>query len=143
VRFRTKARPGLGLALSLTLASSVAAPAPSEYLSHITSGGARGWVTATGAVGANTNDLSGADFSFLANQGHTVICRINHGYFPNGTIPLPSRYDDFAKRCAHFVAHSTGCNLCTIENELNIASEWPLDPSSPAPPIRFYRVLLQ
>jgi hypothetical protein len=134
VTFDTQARAGLVLVLCRTLASSVGAaespwlygifdaePAPSEYLGHITSGGARGWVTATVAVGANTNDLSGADFSVLANQGHTVICRINHGYFPDGTIPLPSRYDDFAKRCANFVAHSTGCNLWTIGNELNIA----------------------
>ncbi|MSU59521.1 MAG: hypothetical protein EXS35_15350 [Pedosphaera sp.] len=101
-------------------------PNPSEYLGHIAPAGP-GWVTATVQVGADTNDASGVDFTFLSNQGHTVICRINHGYFPNGTIPLVAKYDDFAKRCSNFVAHSAGCSIWTIGNELNIAGEWPVD----------------
>lgn len=104
-------------------------PNPSEFLNHITAGGAEsGWVTATVAVGADTNDMSGVDFTFLSNQGHTVICRINHSYFPGGTIPLPAKYDAFAARCANFVAHSHGCSMWIIGNELNIAGEWPADP---------------
>src|SRR5262245_60303134 len=82
-------------------------PAPTEYLSHITNAkGAGGWITATVAVGANTNDLSGTDFTSLANAGNTIICRINYGYYPDGTIPVPSKYDDFAVRCKNFVASS-------------------------------------
>src|SRR5207247_2814481 len=61
------------------------------------------------------------------NPGHTVICRINHGYFPNGTIPLTNKYDDFAIRCASFVSNSPGCSIWTIGNELNISGEWPFD----------------
>src|SRR5439155_4074704 len=103
-------------------------PAPTEYLSHITNGtGAGGWIIATVAVGANTNDFSGANFSAFANAGHTIICRINYGYYPNGTIPLPAKYDDFATRCKSFVANSSGCNIWLIGNELNLSAEWPFD----------------
>jgi hypothetical protein len=107
-------------------------PDPGEFLSHIKAGtgGTGGWVTATVAVGANTNDFGGADFSALASAGHTVICRINHGYFPNGTIPVASKWDDFAVRCKHFVANSTGCAIWLIANESNLATEWPLDPAN-------------
>ncbi len=105
-------------------------PNPAEYLNRIMSGAGPGWVTATVAVGADTNDLSGVDFRPIPNQGHTVICRINHGYFPTGTIPLPAKYDDFAQRCANFVAHSPGCAIWIIGNELNIAGEWPANPST-------------
>src|SRR5512144_1374147 len=59
-----------------------------EYLSHLTGGAGPGWVTVTVSVGANTNQTWGKDYRFLSNLGHTVICRINHGYFPSGTIPL-------------------------------------------------------
>jgi len=107
-------------------------PDPSEFLNHVKNGtgGTGGWVTATVAVGANTNDFGGANFSALANAGHTVICRINHGYFPNGAIPVPSKYDDFAIRCRNFVANTTGCTIWLIGNESNLNAEWPLDPSN-------------
>src|SRR5437660_11360305 len=83
-------------------------PDPSPYLAHLAGTGNGGWITATVAVGANSNDMSGQDFTALANQGHTIICRVNNGYFPNGTIPLASQYDAFATRCANFVTHSPG-----------------------------------
>src|SRR5437868_13985361 len=86
-------------------------PDPTEYLNHIKPVSGGGWVTATVAVGHNTNDLTGQSFSSLANGGHTVICRINNGYFPNGTIPLPADYDSFAIRCSNFVMNSSGCNI--------------------------------
>jgi hypothetical protein len=106
------------------------APDPTEYLSRITNKtGAGGWITATVAVGANTNDLTGTDFTALANARHTVICRINYGYYPDRTIPIPSKHDDFAARCKNFVAHSPGCNIWLIGNELNLAAEWPFDGS--------------
>ena len=107
-------------------------PDPSEFLNHIKAGtgGTGGWVTATVAVGANTNDFGGANFTPLADAGHTVICRINYGYFPDGTIPVASKYDDFAKRCKNFVANSTGCTIWLIGNESNLNSEWPFDASN-------------
>jgi len=107
-------------------------PAPTEFLNVIKNrtGAQGGWITATVAVGDNTNDFSGVDFSAFANAGHTVICRLNFGYFPNGTIPVPSRWDNFAIRCKNFVANSTGCSIWLIANETNLAVEWPLDPSN-------------
>lgn len=107
-------------------------PDPSEFLNHIKSGtgGTGGWVTATVAVGANTNDFSGANFSALANAGHAVICRINYGYFPDGTIPVASKYDDFAIRIRNFVANSSGCTIWLIGNESNLNAEWPFDASN-------------
>jgi hypothetical protein len=99
-------------------------PAPTEYLSHISAGAGCGWVTATVAVGHNPADTSGEDFPALANQGHTVICRINNGYFPNGAIPLTSDYDNFALRCSNFVANSVGCTIWLIGNESNLPGEW-------------------
>ncbi len=100
-------------------------PLPQEYLNHIAAGGATGWATATVAVGHNPGDTGGVDFSSVANQGHTVICRINNGYCDVGTIPLPAEYGNFAARCANFVAASPGCTMWVIGNETNLASEWP------------------
>src|SRR5688572_15754390 len=107
-------------------------PDPSEFLNHITSvtGGTGGWVTATVAVGANPNDTWGVDFSALANAGHTIICRINYGYFPDGTIPVAAKYDDFAARCKNFIANSSGCAIWLIGNESNLNVEWPFDSSN-------------
>ena len=102
-------------------------PSPQEFLNHIETGNTRGWVTATVGVGANTNDSSGANFTAISSRGHTVICRINYGYYPEGTIPLPAKWDDFAIRCARFVTNTTGCNIWLIGNELNLAAEWPWD----------------
>jgi hypothetical protein len=107
-------------------------PAPTEFLNRIKTGtgGTGGWVTATVAVGANINDFSGADFSALANAGHTVICRINYGYFPDGTIPVAAKWDAFATRIKNFVAASSGCTIWLIANETNLAAEWPFDSSN-------------
>lgn len=101
-------------------------PSPTEYLNHIKQGSVTGgWLTATVAVGHNPSDASGVDFTPYANQGHTVICRINNGYCDVGTIPLPQYYADFAQRCANFVQNSPGCEIWVIGNETNLASEWP------------------
>lgn len=102
-------------------------PFPGEFLTHLESGNTRGWVTATVGVGANTNDFSGADFSAVANRGHSVICRINYGYYPDGTIPVSAKWDDFARRCANFVQNSSGCTIWLIANETNLSAEWPFD----------------
>ncbi|HWI55662.1 MAG TPA: hypothetical protein VNZ22_00445, partial [Bacillota bacterium] len=103
-------------------------PDPTEFLTRATNATrAGGWITATVAVGANPTDTGGADFSALATAGHTIICRINYGYYPDGTIPVPAKYDAFAARCKNFVANSSGCNIWLIGNELNLAAEWPFD----------------
>jgi len=100
-------------------------PRPDEYVARIRNVVPGGWATATVAIGHDPNDQSGVDFTWFAKQNVTVICRINNGYFPNGTIPLPEDYQNFATRCANFVRNSPGCNLWIIGNELNIAGEWP------------------
>ena len=102
-------------------------PRPTDYLNRIRAKAGGGWVTATVEVGSNPADQSGADFRSISSEGHTVICRINNGYGLNGTIPVKSRYDDFARRCANFVRNSQGCNIWVIGNETNLAAEWPLD----------------
>jgi hypothetical protein len=103
-------------------------PDPTEYLNHIKNAtGAGGWITATVALGADTNNFASDNFSTLANAGHTIICRLNYGYFPDGTIPVPSKYDAFATRCKNYVANSAGCNIWLIGNELNLNAEWPFD----------------
>src|ERR1051326_8548553 len=103
-------------------------PDPTEYLNHIKNAtGAGGWITATVALGADTNNFASDNFSTLANAGHTIICRLNYGYFPDGTIPVPSKYDAFATRCKNYVANSAGCNIWLIGNELNLSAEWPFD----------------
>lgn len=53
------------------------------------------------------------------------IVRLNNGWHPNGTIPLPAEYDAFAKRCADFVAGSKGADWFIIGNEPNHKQEWP------------------
>ncbi len=96
-----------------------------EYLNRINNGGAKGWVTATVAIGRNPGDNGGVDFRFISNAGHAVIGRLNHGYGTAGSLPPPQYYADFAQRCANFVANSQGCTVWHIGNEMNLASEWP------------------
>lgn len=102
-------------------------PDPNEYMSHIIGGVGSGWVTATVAIGADPNNLGGMDFSALAARGYTIICRLNYGYYPDGTIPLPWQYDNFATRCKNFVQNSRGCNIWIVGNEPNLPAEWPFD----------------
>lgn len=102
-------------------------PDPGEFLTHLENAGMRGWVTATVAVGHDPSDTGGADFSAIADRGHTVICRINNGYGTDGCIPVPSQYDNFATRCASFAANSKGCGIWVIGNETNLNSEWPVE----------------
>lgn len=101
-------------------------PAPWDYLNRLTSAGVRGWVSATVEIGNNPGDHNGGDFRSFSNAGHTVIVRLNNGYFPNGTIPVPAKYDDFAQRCANYVAATQGADIFIIGNETNIAVEWPV-----------------
>ena len=65
------------------------------------------------------------DYSRWANDGYGIIVRLNHGYEPNGTIPRSSRYRDFSRRVANFVAASRGCHIWIIGNEMNFSVERP------------------
>ncbi len=96
-----------------------------EWLNHVATGGATGWVTATIAIGHDPGQTGGDDFRWISNQGHTVICRLNNGYGDAGTIPVPGQYGNFAQRCANYVAASQGCSHYIIGNETNLACEWP------------------
>lgn len=87
--------------------------------------GRPGWILFSEAIGADPNDRSGKDYSAFSEQGLTVIVRLNHGYYPHGTLPFSSEYGNFARRCANFVAASRGCHLWIIGNEMNYAVERP------------------
>ncbi|HNT35642.1 MAG TPA: hypothetical protein PKH07_11655, partial [bacterium] len=102
-----------------------ASPRPTEYLNRIKAAVGGGWVTATEEIGHDPSNTNGGDFSWFANEGHSVICRLNNGYSNVGTIPLSSQYDNFATRCANYVQNSSGCEIWLIGNETNLAYEWP------------------
>jgi len=87
--------------------------------------GKKGWILFTERVFHDPNDQSGADYSQWANKGFGIISRINHDYFPNGTIPLPQYYDHFAQRVRNFVRNSRGAVIWVIGNEMNHAQERP------------------
>lgn len=87
--------------------------------------GRPGWVLFTEELGRDPNNFSGKDFSPWSNRNLGVICRLNHGYFPNGTIPNSAFYEDFARRCANYVANSPGCKIWIIGNEMNFEIERP------------------
>lgn len=92
---------------------------------HMKEAGKPGWILFTEAVGHDANNRSGKDFRQWSDQGYGVICRINNGYEPEGTIPNSSQYSAFAQRCANFVAASQGCKIWIIGNEMNYSVEWP------------------
>src|SRR5512139_3250267 len=70
--------------------------------------GAKGWILFTEALGSDANNRSGADYSQWADAGYGIMARLNNGYEPNGTIPRSSKYQDFSRRVANFVAASRG-----------------------------------
>lgn len=84
-----------------------------------------GWIVFTEAVGHDVEDRSGLDFTTFSAEGLGVICRINHGYEPEGTLPHSSLYEAFARRVANFVGTSQGCSVWVIGNEMNYAVERP------------------
>ncbi|MEZ4737522.1 MAG: N-acetylmuramoyl-L-alanine amidase [Caldilineaceae bacterium] len=85
----------------------------------------KGWVLFTEAIGHDPEDRSGIDFTTFSSQDLGVICRLNNGYEPHGTIPHSSQYESFARRVANFVAVSRGCKIWVIGNEMNYAVERP------------------
>lgn len=84
-----------------------------------------GWVVITEAIGANPDDRTGGDYSKLADAGFGVIVRLNHGYGLDGTIPIPERYESFARRVANFIEASRGCERWIVGNEPNHIQERP------------------
>ena len=92
---------------------------------HMLEAGKPGWIVFTEGIGASPGDGGGKDFSPWSNQGLGVLCRLNHGYNPDGTIPASHRYADFARRCANYVAASPGCKIWIIGNEMNHPVERP------------------
>ncbi|MGB8647446.1 MAG: discoidin domain-containing protein, partial [Anaerolineae bacterium] len=89
--------------------------------------GKPGWIVVS--VQVNPPDSTG-DFSALANQGLGVIVRLNNGYGRAGTLPHSTGYEEFARQCAEFVAHSRGARLWVIGNEPNAAQSRPGDESA-------------
>jgi murein DD-endopeptidase MepM/ murein hydrolase activator NlpD len=82
--------------------------------------GKRGWIVLSVQVGDGSGDFSG-----LANAGHVVIVRLNHGYGSAGTIPFSSQFAAFAQACGGFVAGSRGAHIWIIGNETNLQGERP------------------
>jgi hypothetical protein len=100
-----------------------------------------GWIVVSETIGHDPTVRSGVDYRHLASREYAVICRLNNGSFPEGTIPHSSRYADFAQRCSNFVAASPGCCIWVIGNEPNFAGERPNPHGGPvagkAPPALF------
>lgn len=88
--------------------------------------GRPGWVLVTEGIGSDPTNTSGGDYTALSGRGLGVIVRLNNGYYPEGTIPVSSQYNNFAQRCANFVANSRGCKIWIIGNEPNFAIERPV-----------------
>lgn len=96
-----------------------------EWANILRSEGKSGWTVTTHALGHDANDRSGFDFAPIVQAGITPVARLNNGYYPDGTIPAPERYAQFASRCANFVAASPGCVRWIIGNEPNLSIERP------------------
>jgi murein DD-endopeptidase MepM/ murein hydrolase activator NlpD len=100
--------------------------------------GKPGWIVFTEAVGRDARDQTGRDFRPYSARALGVICRINHGYYPDGTLPSSRYYAEFAQRCANFVAASPGCRLWIIGNETNFEIERPFADHRQAPAQALY-----
>jgi len=84
-----------------------------------------GFLLFTHELGRDPSNMTGFNYAAWSDRGFQVIARLNHGYFPNGTIPEPAYYADFAQRVQNFVASSFGCKRWIIGNEPNHEQEWP------------------
>jgi len=87
--------------------------------------GKKGWVLITEGIGHDPTHTGGTDYSGLSRNGFGVIVRLNNGYGTQGTVPNSKHYEDFATRCASWVAGSQGCSIWVIGNEMNYSVEWP------------------
>lgn len=99
--------------------------------------GVTGWCVTTHALA----EEGPYDFRPMANYGITPIARLNYGYSPTGTLPLPGYYADFARLCALFVQKSPGCSRWIIANEINMKIEHPQGvPISPVDYARCFKL---
>lgn len=89
--------------------------------------GKTGWITFTHELGRDPDNMDGHDYTPWSDRGFGIIARLNHGYHPNGTIPMPEHYPAFAQRAANFVAGSQGCSVWLISNEPNHSIERPAE----------------
>ncbi|MBV7330238.1 hypothetical protein KFU94_18705 [Chloroflexi bacterium TSY] len=89
---------------------------------HILDAGRTGWIVDTVAV---KDAPFGRDYRSWDSRGLRILCRLNWGYEPDGTIPFQWAYGDYARRCAAFVEKSQGCSRWIIGNEMNTNWEWP------------------
>ena len=92
---------------------------------HMSDAGRKGWVLFTEGIGSDPNDRNGGTYTNWANAGYGVIVRLNNAYKPEGTIPFPDKYPDFARRVGNFVEASQGCHIWIIGNEMNFWVERP------------------
>ncbi|HPC92902.1 MAG TPA: SH3 domain-containing protein [Myxococcota bacterium] len=95
---------------------------PGNWEDMVRAAGREAWCVHTEAIGCDPGDMSGKNF---ARPNITPVVRLNNGYGSTGTIPLPERYADFAKRCANFAAASVGCKHWIIGNEIALIWERP------------------
>ncbi|HJW84604.1 MAG TPA: SH3 domain-containing protein, partial [Anaerolineae bacterium] len=98
---------------------------PGNWRRIFTEKGRTAWVLVTEGIGHNPNEHSSPDYREWSTAGFGVIVRLNHGYSPDGTLPVSGLYDDFARRCANHVADSQGAHIWIIGNEMNHANEQP------------------
>lgn len=82
---------------------------------------AGGWIVDTVALSENPAPMNYAAMRSDINW----IVRLNWGYGTTGTIPLPDQYQEFANRCADYVARSNGADRFIIGNEPNHEQERP------------------
>jgi len=87
--------------------------------------GKPGWILITEAIGSDPHDHSGRDYSQWTSKGFSILCRLNNGYHPGGTIPQAQHYEDFARRCGNFVAATPGITVAIVGNEPNHRNERP------------------
>jgi len=99
-----------------------------EMARFMQAAGVNGYILWSEEVGASLACGNvGRDYAQEAGSfGHTAIVRLNYGYEPNGTLPVSSRYAEFAQCCANWVDQSEGCRIWIVGNEPNNRHEHPL-----------------
>jgi hypothetical protein len=83
---------------------------------------AGGWIVESIAIAENPQPQNWTQIRPDINW----ILRLNWAHNgKDGTIPLRGQYDEFAKRCADYMAHTGGVQVVIIANEPNHAQEYP------------------
>ena len=95
-----------------------------DWANMVRQAGKQAWCVHTEALGRDPNDHGGKTYP----DGTANVVRLNHGYGKGvGVIPLPQYYDDFATRCANFVAASKNVKYIVLGNEIALDWEAPDD----------------